>query len=126
MEFVTSLKSSFSKALDELSGSALNYGTKEDGAYMIGHPTFLNALAGFLSKQYGKEVDPKTLFSSGGGSMATDIIARTYSSVGDIAVSEAPTYYLAHQMFRERGLELKEVPIEADGMDVVALDKLCT
>ena len=43
---------------------------------------------------------------------------------GDVAVSEAPTYYLAHQMFRERGMELREVPIESDGMDIDALEKL--
>jgi len=39
-------------------------------------------------------------------------------------VTEAPTYYLAHTMFRDRGLELMEVPIESDGMDLVALEKV--
>ena len=48
-----------------------------------------------------------------------------HTEAGDIAVTEAPTYYLAHQMFRERGLVLREVPLEDDGMDVDALEKLC-
>ena len=47
-----------------------------------------------------------------------------HAKVGDYAVSESPTYYLAHQMFRERGLNLLEVPIEKDGMDINALEKL--
>ena len=57
--------------------------------------------------------------------MTTDIISRVHAEAGDIAVTEAPTYYLAHQIMRERGLELAEVPIEADGMDLDALDALC-
>ena len=57
--------------------------------------------------------------------MATDLACRVHASAGDVAVTEAPTYYLAHQMFRERDLELREVPIEADGMDLDALEKLC-
>lgn len=48
-----------------------------------------------------------------------------HTNYGDYAVTEAPTYYLAHQMFKERGLNLLEVPIESDGMDMEALEKLC-
>merc|ERR1712070_741107 len=84
-DFKAALKSSFTAALDTMSGSALNYGTKEDGAYMIGHPAFQNALAQFLSKIYGKEVNSSSLMSMGGSSMGTDIIARVYSQAGDIA-----------------------------------------
>lgn len=58
-EFKTALQSSFTKALGDLASSALNYGTKEEGAFMLGHPTFLNALAGFLSSEYGRPVDPR-------------------------------------------------------------------
>ena len=110
----------------EKSASTLNYGAVGEGAHMRGHPMFLEALAKFLSGEYGKEVDPTHLMSTGGSSMATDIACRVHTQVGDIAVFEAPTYYLAHQMMRERGLVLKEVPLHADGMDVEALDKLCT
>jgi len=38
---------------------------------------------------------------------------------------EAPTYFLAHTMFRDRGLNLCEVPIESDGIDLVALENAC-
>lgn len=118
------LAESFAKAIP-LTGSCLNYGAVGEGAHMLGHPVFLNALATFLTDQYGREVSPDTLMSTGGSSMATDIACRVHASAGDIAVTEAPTYYLAHQMFRERGLQLREVPLESDGMDVDALEKLC-
>merc|ERR1719146_563890 len=62
--------------------------------------------------------------TTGGSSMGTDLCARIHSKAGDYAVSEAPTYYLAHTMFKDRGLNLLEVPIEADGMDMVALEKV--
>jgi DNA-binding transcriptional MocR family regulator len=123
-ELKENLASSFSKAISELSFSALNYGTKDQGAFMLGHPRFLNALAGFLSKEYGRDVDPGTLMSTGGGSMGTDLSCRVHAQAGDYAISEAPTYYLAHQMFRERGLNLREVPLQKDGMDLDALEKL--
>ncbi|MBT6276072.1 MAG: PLP-dependent aminotransferase family protein [Chromatiales bacterium] len=115
---------SFSKAITELSGSCLNYGTANDGAFMLGHPSFLNALAGFLSKEYGQEVTPATLMSTGGGSMGIDLCCRAHAVRGDYAICEAPTFYLAHQMFREQGLNLREVPLEDDGMDLNALEKV--
>ena len=42
------LSTSFSKAISELSHSALNYGTKDEGAFMLGHPRFQKALADFF------------------------------------------------------------------------------
>jgi len=92
---------------------------------MLGHPDFRKVLADFLGKQYGKPVDWQTLMSTGGCSMGTDICARMHTEVGDYAVCEGPTYYLAHTMFKNRGLNLLEVPIESDGMDLVALEKHC-
>lgn len=118
-----SLDSSF-KAFLKDTGCYLNYGDKDNGAYMLGHPEFRKVLAEFLSKQYNKPVDWQTLMSTGGASMGTDICARIHTEAGDYAVSEAPTYFLAHTMFRNRGLNLLEVPIEADGMDLKALEVL--
>lgn len=57
--------------------------------------------------------------------MGTDICCRMHTEHGDYAVTEGPTYYLAHNMMRNRGLNLLEVPIQADGMDLDALEKLC-
>jgi len=115
------LDASFKAGLERTS-QILNYGDKQNGAYMAGHPDFRKALAAVLSKEYGQPVDWETLFITAGCSSGTDIACRMHTKYGDLAVSEAPTYYLGHNMFRDRGLELAEVPIQADGMDLDALE----
>jgi len=118
------LSESFAKSIAEHAVSCLNYGTKEQGAFMLGHPAFLEALGGYLSTEYGQDVPAANLMSTGGASMATDIACRVHAAYGDCVVSEAPTYYLGHNMFKERGLRLREVPIQPDGMDMDALEEV--
>ena len=118
------LSESFAKSIAEHAVSCLDYGTKEQGAFMLGHPAFLEALGGYLSTEYGQDVPAANLMSTGGASMATDIACRVHAAYGDCVVSEAPTYYLGHNMFKERGLRLREVPIQPDGMDMDALEEV--
>lgn len=118
-----SLTSSFNAFLQN-TAEYLNYGSKQDGAYMLGHPVVRKAMADFLADFYGKPCDWNTIMMTGGSSMGTDICTRIHTEFGDYGVTESPTYYLAHTMFRQRGLNLCEVPIEKDGIDVVALEKL--
>jgi len=116
---------SFGKGI-EISQESLNYSSKEHGAYMLGHPAFLKALAGFLEKQYESPVSPKNLMSIAGGSMGIDIAARIHCKAGDICVVEEPTYFLSFTIVRDRGMSLLGVPMESDGMDLVALERLLT
>lgn len=67
-ELKKALAESYQEGLAHV-GSALNYGTKEGGAWMKGHPMFLEALSEFLSEEYGKPCTPDTLMSTGGSSM---------------------------------------------------------
>ena len=120
-EFVDALRISYDKALSNI-GSCMNYGTLEEGAWMRGHPTFLTALSEFLSSTYQRPVDSETLLSTSGCSAGTVLSALVFAEAGDVVVCEAPTYYLCHQMFRERGLVLMEVDILEDGMDLDALE----
>jgi len=122
-ELKAALTRSFQAMLDK-SEEFLNYGDAAKGAYMLGHPEFRQVLADFLGKQYGRPCDWNTIMSTGGCSMGTDIVTRVHTQVGDYVVSEAPTYYLAHTMFKDRGLNLLEVPIEQDGMDLVELERV--
>ncbi|CAK9026957.1 unnamed protein product [Durusdinium trenchii] len=124
-ELRAALTESFHKGL-EMSEETLNYGDKANGAYMLGHPRFLQGLAKFLEQQYQAPTDPKTLMSTIGASMGTDLCFRIYGKPGDICVFEEPTYFLAFTMARNSFLELKGVPIMEDGMDLDALDKVCT
>eukprot|EP00442_Polarella_glacialis_P048307 CAMPEP_0115101538 /NCGR_PEP_ID=MMETSP0227-20121206/33301_1 /TAXON_ID=89957 /ORGANISM="Polarella glacialis, Strain CCMP 1383" /LENGTH=363 /DNA_ID=CAMNT_0002497327 /DNA_START=65 /DNA_END=1156 /DNA_ORIENTATION=- len=119
------LLESFKQGL-EMTHETLNYGDKENGAYMLGHPKFRQGLAKFLEGQYDAPVDWKTLMSTGGGSMGTDLAFRVHGKAGDIVVCEEPTYFLAFTMARNQNMDLLGVPIEKDGMDLVALEKHLT
>jgi len=114
---------SFQKGI-ERSHESLNYGDGQNGAYMLGHPEFRKTLAAFLAKQYGQPVDWQTIMSTAGSSMGTDLALRVHCSVGDIAVVEEPTYYLSFTMARDRGMGLLGVPMQDDGLDLDALEKL--
>jgi len=116
------LVESFQKGLEN-SDQSLNYGDPARGAYMLGHPDFLKALATFLSKQYGSPVDTKNLMSTAGASMGTDLACRIHCRPGDIAVVEEPTYFLSFTMIRDRGMSLLGVPMQPDGMDLDALEQ---
>jgi len=119
----TALLNSFKKGLEK-SHEYLNYGDKENGAYMLGHPDFRKALAGFLAKQYNLPVDAATLMSTGGASVGTDLACRVHCQAGDIAIVEEPTYYLSFTMIKDRGMSLLGVPMQDDGMDIDAVEKL--
>jgi DNA-binding transcriptional MocR family regulator len=121
-ELKSALIQSFTKGL-EISGQSLNYGDPGAGAYMLGHPRFLQALSTFLEKSYGSPVSPKHLMTTIGASMGTDLCIRMHCSVGDIAIVEEPTYFLAFTMIKDRGMSLLGVPMEADGLDVNAVEK---
>jgi DNA-binding transcriptional MocR family regulator len=121
-----SLSRSFNKGIMQ-SENFLNYGDVKNGAYMLGSPHFRQALAEYLSSQYNRPCDWNTLMTTSGASQATDLALRQYCNAGDTAVVEEPTYFLSHTMLRDRGItNLLGVPMEADGMDLVALEKHCT
>jgi len=122
-ELRAALIQSFTKGM-EISSQSLNYGAKEHGAYMLGHPKFLQVLSDFLAKQYGAPVSPKNLMSTAGSSMGTDIACRIHCKAGDIAIVEEPTYYLSFTMIRDRGMDIMGVPMESDGIDLVAVEKI--
>ena len=96
-ELKRALAESFAAGLEHM-GSALNYGSAAEGAHMLGHPRFLGALGAFLTRRYGRPVAKGTLMSTAGCSMGVDLVARVHAAAGDVAVTEAPTFYLSHQV----------------------------
>ena len=66
-------------------------------------------------------VSPEQLFSTNGNSQALEMLCTVLTKPGDVVIVEEPTYFLAFQMFRDHGLEIRGVPIDADGLVVDAL-----
>ena len=49
------------------------------------------------------------------------MLCTVLTKPGDVVIVEEPTYFLAFQMFRDHGLEIRGVPIDGDGLVVEAL-----
>lgn len=93
----------------------LQYGAEwGDGHHRI-------ALGDFLSEAYGTPVAPEQLFSTNGNSQALEMLCTVLTEPGDVVIVEEPTYFLAFQMFRDHGLEIRCVPLDDEGLVVDAL-----
>lgn len=129
------LSESFQRGL-ALSSSSLNYGDASHGSYRFGHPEFLEALAGFLQKQYGAPVESGTLMATGGASMGIDLAMRL--ALSGVCGFEEPSYYLppgwqrqrvstsrSFNMARDHRLVCQGVRMQEDGLDLQDLERLC-
>jgi DNA-binding transcriptional MocR family regulator len=93
----------------------LQYGAEwGDGHHRI-------ALGDYLSEAYRTPVSPEQLFSTNGNSQALEMLCTVMTEPGEVVVVEEPTYFLAFQMFRDHGLELRGVPLDGEGLVVEAL-----
>ena len=93
----------------------LQYGAEwGDGYHRI-------ALGEYLTTAYGTPVDPEQLFSTNGNSQALEMLCTVLTTPGDVVIVEEPTYFLAFQMFRDHGLEIRGVRIDEEGLVVEAL-----
>src|SRR5258705_7732950 len=79
------------------------------------------ALGEYLTTAYGTPVDAEQLFSTNGNSQALEMLCTVLTKPGDVVIVEEPTYFLAFQMFRDHGLEIRGVPIDEEGLVVEAL-----
>lgn len=106
-------------AADFLDGAQpleLNYGERQ------GEVGFREALAGFLTEGYGSPVSADSLFVSGGNSQALDFVCAQFARQGDLVFIEEPSYFLAHRIFADHGLQAVGVPVDGDGLRIDALE----
>ena len=93
----------------------LQYGADE------GDAGFRHSLAQFLSRRYVMPVTATELVVSAGASQALDLVCTRFTRPGDTILVEAPTYFLALDVFRDHGLRVVGVPIDGDGIRIDAL-----
>ncbi|MBI5442231.1 MAG: PLP-dependent aminotransferase family protein [Deltaproteobacteria bacterium] len=72
-------------------------------------------------RTHGVDVSPDEVVVTAGAQSALDRCLRLLAKPGDRVVAEAPTYGLAHRLFRVHGVKVVEVPMLGDGMDLDAL-----
>jgi 2-aminoadipate transaminase len=93
----------------------LNYGERQ------GDAGFRAALADFLSSAYEQPVTADSLFVTAGNSQALDFVCGQFAREGDTVFIEEPSYFLAHQIFSDHGLNVIGIPIDEDGLIIEAL-----
>jgi 2-aminoadipate transaminase len=98
-------------------GAVLQYGATE------GWQPLREQLSVFM-KGKGATVAPDGLIVTTGSQQALDLIGKTMISPGDKVIVEAPTFLATIQCFRLYGAQLISAPIDADGVQVDALEKL--
>lgn len=109
------------KALDRVlrrdGASALQYDVPE------GYLPLRRTVARFL-EQVGIDASPDSVLITTGVMQGMDLIAKVFLNPGDLVVTENPTYLASVGVFRTRGARLLPVPLDGDGMDVIALERL--
>ncbi|CAI5719785.1 unnamed protein product [Peronospora destructor] len=69
-----------------------------------------------------KIVDPETLMVTAGNSQAISHAAMAFYKPNKRVFVEEPTYFLAHDIFRELGFDLEGIRTEKEGIDLDALE----
>lgn len=115
---VEPLARAFRRVLRDSGGRALAYG---DAA---GHPALRAALAKMLSATRGLASNAEHVFVTRGSQMALALTARAIVRPGDVVAVEAIGYRHAWESFRLAGAALVSVPVDDDGLDVDALERV--
>lgn len=77
----------------------------------------------WLTGAQSSPVDPDALLITAGNSQAISHTAMAFSQHNKRVFVEEPTYFLAFDLFRELGLDLASVPVDAHGLDVRIVNK---
>ena len=85
---------------------------------------FLEQLSCFLSRAYGSPVFEDTLCTTNGVSHGIELAVGALTKPGDSVWMEAPSYFLAHQIFVDHHLCVRAMPTDKHGLDTDALATL--
>ena len=105
-------------ALTQEPGAALQYGATE------GHQPLREQLAKFMRSKGVVSLAPEQLIVTTGSQQALDLLGKTMISPGDKVIVEGPTFLATIQCFRLYGAELITAPIDGEGVQTDALEKL--
>lgn len=97
---------------------ALQYGVSE------GYQPLRETVSGWLKnhENIGKDFDITLIVS--GATQVMDLVTKVLCNEGDTVICEEPSFIGSLNCFRSYGCKLKGVPVEADGMDVNALEEV--
>jgi len=115
---VEGIRAASNAALDQEPGAALQYGATE------GYQPLREQLSAFMASKGAQGVAPEDLIVTTGSQQALDLLGKTLISPGDKVIVEGPTFLATIQCFRLYGAELISAPIDGNGVQTDALEKL--
>ena len=115
---VDGIRAASQQALQDEPGAALQYGATE------GYQLLREQLAHFMAAKGVQGVAPEQMIVTTGSQQALDLIGKTLINPGDKVIVEGPTFLATIQCFRLYGAELISAPIDGEGVDTEALERL--
>ena len=109
-------------AVDDLRAAADRAFEKDPaGAFSYGTSAGYMPLVKWIAARQG--VEPDQVLATNGSMQADAFLFQALVEPGDVVVVEAPTYDRTLLALRQMGAEVLAVPLEADGIDVNALEQ---
>lgn len=105
------------QVLQERPIDALQYGVTE------GYPALRTRVAEYMQKKHGVGRDSDDILMTSGGQQVMDLLTKTLCNEGDVVLCEAPSFIGSLNTFRSYKVRLRGIPMEADGMDLSALEQ---
>jgi GntR family transcriptional regulator/MocR family aminotransferase len=113
------LTRTYRRAMRRHSSSALEYG------YPHGHPYLRSAVATMLSSTRGLATTADDVVVTAGSQMALELTSRALFRPGDVVAVEQIGYRPAWLAFQQHGAKVVPLPVDAEGLDIEALTRLC-
>lgn len=98
--------------------SALVYGVSE------GYEPLRETVRKWLKRRGNIGMDEDVVIITAGGTQVMDITTRVLTSEGDTVICEEPSFIGSLNCFRSHGCKLAGVPIDANGMNMQALERV--
>ena len=115
---VDGIREAVNAALTEEPGGALQYGATE------GYQPLREQIAAFMASKGNSGVSANDLIVTTGSQQGLDLLGKTLISPGDKVIVEGPTFLATIQCFRLYGAELITVPVDGEGTQTDALERL--
>lgn len=90
--------------------------------HIMGYPKFRATLAEFLTAGYHSRVDPDRLFITNGITGGLALVCSLFVESGDLVFLEEPSYFLALGIMHDFRLTVRQIPMEADGLNLDVLE----